>query len=387
MELRSMVNRHRERDLRIQECGTDTNHAIGAPPQLICKTHGLVEICDDVLGNSLGVNSFQKSDKITHYPSINGTKYGTSGNKLREFVDCPIAYRPVLADPRGHYGVLTALDLNNYAFRILAETNPSEAHVSLPQFIGELRELPSLVKGFGDSLLKKVAAGHLTWRWCIKPMIGDLRKLWNFVEGFNKRLTFLHRLRAGHTLRRRCHLGTDHYVGPKTSNHLFQSSGTTIRGELYTSYLMEMWGSACYQLSEDSDLPLLGHSPFQERARDLTFGMTTHGALQAAWELTPWSWLADWFGNVGDVLAATNNSIPCDWSRLCLMRRLLAITTAKPGSHTLESWVTIDSDYVLSWERKERYPVFPVIPIPLPYLPILDGGKLSILASLAALRR
>jgi hypothetical protein len=122
-------------------------------------------------------------------------------------------------------------------------------------------------------------------------------------------------------------------------------------------------------------------------ARNLTFGLNSHGALAAAWELTPWSWLADWFSNVGDVIAATNNSVPCTWSNLCYMRKLRSVIHAKPGSHTLEAWVSIDSDYVVQWLRKERYVVFPVVPIPLPYLPIITGGKLSILAALAAVRR
>lgn len=383
-----MVLRHRERDLRILESGTDYWPLLYEPDTaIVTKLHGLVESCDDVLGNSMGANSFQKSETFTHYPSFTFTRYNGSGVITRKFDNCPLTSKPAPVDPRSHWGVKTALDLNNLAFRILAETNPSEAHVSLPQFVGELRELPSLIKGFGDTLLKKVAAGHLTWRWCVRPMIGDLQKLWTFQKGLDDRLISLHRLRAGHTLRRRCHLGTDQYVGPKTSNHLFQSSGTTIRGELYTTFFKEEWGTACYSLSEDSNLPTLGHTPLNNWARDLTFGMTSHGALQAAWELTPWSWLVDWFSNVGDVIAATNNSVPCTWSRLCYMRHLKSVTTCKPGSHTIEAGVAIHSDYVISWERKERYPVFPVIPIPLPYLPILDGGKLSILASLAALRR
>lgn len=401
-----MVVRNRERDLRVAETGSHVNYNLGSPPTYASMTHGLWEKCDDTIGNREGVNTFQKTDAFTHWPTISGARYNLAGTvKLEEFFSYPIGYRPQAPDPRVHWGTLGTAELNQYAWKILAETNPSVPHVGTPAFIGELKDLPSLVKGWGDALLERSsritrtlggnaanavklgAQGNLSWRWVVRPMISDLRKLIGFVEAVDRRFHELYRLRDGRTLRRRCHLGTSKHSTTPVNNHLFHSFRATLRGKLYFHYTSEVWGTAQWRLMPDSEIPQLGYDPLKYLARRLTFGITSHEALATAWELTPWSWLIDWFSNVGDIIAATNNSLGCTWSKVCLMRRMYSYIHAKIDPAQSSTWLKTNSDYVVRFERKERFPVFPVIPVPLPYLPIIDGGKLSILASLAALRR
>jgi len=382
------MTRHRERDLRQEHFGTYytkvplTN---GSVSMLV----GHQDFCDDEVGNIEGVNPFIKRDIDVWYPVLNGAQLHSDGvTVLRSFSDCPIQYRPVPADPTAHWGLLSAADLNEYAWRILAETNPSLPHVSVPTAIGELKDLPGLIKGWGDNLLKTVARANLTWRWALRPMISDLRKLWEFQKAVDKRLIDLLRLREGRTLRRRCHLGKSEFTTAKQNSFLFQSgNGATSRGTLFTTYTEEVWGTAQYHIEPDSDLPQMGGAALDNLAKRLTFGFTSHEALATAWELTPWSWLVDWFSNVGDVIAASNNSIGLQWSKICLMRRMFTNTHAKPDPAQTTSWCIVNNDYHLVHERKERFPCFPVIPVPLPSLPILTNGQWSILASLAVLRR
>jgi hypothetical protein len=168
---------------------------------------------------------------------------------------------------------------------------------------------------------------------------------------------------------------------------LLHSGGATIRGAVDVTYDKELWGTAQWKLLPDSQLPSLGFAPLKNLAGRLATGLTSHEALATAWELTPWSWLADWFGNVGDVIAATNNSVGLTWSKIALMRRSFSRFSVKVNPALSDSWPKIDSDWVVDWTRKERYPAFPVIPFPTPTLPVLTGKHLSILASLAVLRR
>jgi len=51
-----------------------------------------------------------------------------------------------------------------------------------------------------------------------------------------------------------------------------------------------------------------------------------------------------------------------------------------PSQYSLSGW------YEEEMERKERYPVVPVIPFPLPTLPLLTGKQMSILGALAVLK-
>jgi hypothetical protein len=302
-------------------------------------------------------------------------------------VGLPIADQIVPYDPINHWGGLTVIDLNNLAWSILAGTNPNVPHVSVPTAIGELKDLPSLIKVRGDGLLRKIAQGHLSWRWGLRPMLSDLRKLCNFARAFDNRLMELYSLRDGRIMRRRCHLGKEKALTTNETNHWFHAGfGVLLQGPLQYHYTKEVWGTAQWKLAPDSVLPELGFGPLKNLANRLNYGITSHEALATAWELTPWSWLVDWFSNIGDVIAATNNSVSLHWQKICVMRHLVQTIDAKVDRSISTPWVTLDSDYVLWYERKERYPCTPFLPFPYPQLPIIDGGKMSILASLAALR-
>jgi hypothetical protein len=262
--------------------------------------------------------------------------------------------------------------------------------VSVPTFVGELKDLPGLVKGYGDNLLKNVANGYLSWRWAIKPMINDLRKLLNFTKAVDDRVRWLMKLRSGETLRRRVNLGTVTVMATPNLNLLVHSEGCTIRGDFQVRYDKKSWGTAQWKLLPDSLLPTLGYGPLEGMAQRLALGFTDHEALATAWELAPWSWLTDWFSNVGDVIAATNNSVGCTWSDVCYMQTLEATRSCvfkpSPASNQFALDGLSGRNYFLRMLRKERYVVFPVLPLPVPQLPILTNGQWSILAALAAQR-
>jgi hypothetical protein len=352
-------------------------------------THGLQEFCYDTVGNPQGVNNFLMDSRFTHYPVLNGRRLSGNGvTILQEYINNPIGYRPVPIDPRSYWGSIdnTAVK-QQLAWRILSETNPSEPHVGVPAMLGELKDLPSLVQGWGKSLLHDIAQGVLTWRWAISPMISDLRAICSFVKAVDKRLEMLYALRDKRTLRRRCHLGEGRVSKVNySSNYLMHSNGGGVKGERYESYTYKMWGSAQWKLLPDSPLPTMGFGPLRTLAIELAAGVNSHGALAAAWELTPWSWLIDWFSNVGDIISATNNSAGLTWSKICIMRESTSDIHAKPDKFQSDYWASPTGEYRCQRKLKERYVTAPVIPVPLPYLPIIDGGKWSILASLASLR-
>lgn len=263
--------------------------------------------------------------------------------------------------------------------------NPSIPHVSMPQFIGEMKDLPGLVKGYGDSLLKSAASGYLSWRWCLRPLIGDITKMMHFTDAVNQRLAELRHLRDGKALKRRVQLGVTE-MNNAESNVILHSEGSILNGSRRETFTAKVWGSAEWVLDPNSYIPKLDSQGLEGLARRLALGLTSHEALATAWELTPWSWFVDWFGNVGDMIAATNNSIPCTFRRLCLMRHSVGVNTVKFNPATSSSWPIINGWYSVNFVRKERHPVFPVLPVPVPRLPIIDNGKWSILAALATLR-
>ncbi len=422
-----MPSRYRQRDLRVGSHGTmsiyDTVPPITDPPFVAFGScnHGIVEDCEDFVGNFTGVNSFIKRTITTHYPRLNGKLYATNGLLAHEFVDFPIADQIIPFDPRDYWGFITGIDLNNFAWSILAGTNPSEPHVSVPTTIGELKDLPSLVKGWGDNILtgalksnrsissqlgmsgrkalqqladqaghpiRNIANHNLFVRWVLKPMVSDLRKLCDFARAFDNRLREMYALRDGRVLKKRCHLGTSNVVTSSELFHWFHAGyGVLLQGPFQRHLTKEVWGSAQYVVAPDSLLPQLGYDPLRKTARMLSLGITDRETLAVAWQLCPWSWLIDWFSNISDVIAATNNQLGLTWQKICVMRKSKHIGHARIDRAASTPWITLDSDYVIEYECKERYPCFPVLPFPFPTLPIISSGQMSILASLAALRR
>jgi len=374
--------RHREQDLRYLKIGTYVS-PIGPTTFYRQALEGFRRVCDDVIGGYPAPQDFSLMESFSFYPTLN-----CFGNN-RTWTDCPVGYQPAVPDPRTFYPALTGLDRNAKAWEILAKTNPSKPHVSLPTFVGELKDLPGLVKGYGDNLLKNVANGYLSWRWAVKPMISDLRKLFNFVKAVDDRTIMLMRLRAGATLRRRVQLGSSvDLASPQVNLHV-HSEGCAVRGTFQARYAYKAWGSAQWKLLPESVLPQLGFGPLREKAVNLTLGLTSHEALAAAWELTPWSWLADWFANTGDLIAATNNSVGCTWQNVCYMRTSEATLNCVYNTALSDGFAITglrNQQYNLRMLRKERYVCFPVIPVPVPQLPILTSGQWSILAALAAQR-
>jgi hypothetical protein len=220
-------------------------------------------------------------------------------------------------------------------------------------------------------------------------MISDLRKLLNFTKAVDDRVRRLMRLRDGETLRVRCKLGTTELWNNPEVNLFVHSEGCSVRGTFRNYYAKKAWGSAQWKLLPESVLPSLGYGPLESLAQRLTLGFTSHEALATAWELAPWSWLADWFANTGDIIAATNNTVGCTWSHVCYMQTLEAIrgcvyNPALSNAFAIEGLK--NQQYHLRMVRKERYVCSPVIPVPVPQLPILTNGQWSILAALAAQR-
>jgi hypothetical protein len=143
-----------------------------------------------------------------------------------------------------------------------------------------------------------------------------------------------------------------------------------------------VWGYTIWNTTESypkTDEELMAY------ARRTVFGMTGHSLGVSAWNLMPWSWMIDWFANVGTFLQANFNSdeMVCTVANICHRKNELA-QAFSVGDRYPHHYGDVS---VLRYEREEkrRFPANP--PTITAHVPILNEGHMGILGSLFATKR
>lgn len=382
-----MYARYRTRTQHVPKIGVYTRWFFGTP--VVIERDGgsiLEQWCDDVVGNMEGDNLLDLSSRYETPAILNGKWYGFGDPPplARDVVDFPVAYRVPAPDPRTVFPEFTQTQKDEFAMDVIARTNPSTPHISVPTFIGELKDVPDLVRGWGGDLLEKVAKGYLQWRWAIKPMIRDLQSMCDFQTAVSNRVRWLTKLRDTGLLKRRCGLGKDQ---SQVDEGLFymESQCAILRAQRTVHYTSEVWGTTQWKLVSGTQLPVTNEG-MENLATRLTFGITGYESLQTAWELLPWSWFIDWFTSVGNLIAATNNTVPVTPQRTCLMRTTSSAVGYEYVLPSTPDYLRVSKNGSAWWVRKERHPMPSPAPVSLSLLSLIESDKWSILGSLAVLK-
>lgn len=423
----SAVSRTRYDDQRTYATGTYRQTFLGLKTR--AGREGTWAKSVDVVGNMFGDNPFELTYKQYRVARLSGFyDGGFFGDK--ECHNWPLLNQKEPVDGRGYFPLLTEERKNMFATEVAAGTNPGVASVSVPSFIGELgdvvtlydmlgdvcrwsmnfwkrralgrgravfktvrasyklADLPYLVWCRGCQLLQAVAAGNITWRFAIAPMLGDLHKLFNFQRAVEVRMRALRSLQVTGAIRRRMLLGLSQPPEIDLGTYCPESATMVIYVRRWVRVTQDLWATARWHLDQNAVLPTSEQDLF-DKAISLTYGITRFELLKALWELTPWSWLCDWFVNVSSFLDSVNNSLPVHLDGMCLMRTTTSRTRYDLVSSQKwdEKVLTVNSAYEAQ-TTKERFPlpwIYSILPS-LPSMPALTGGQLSILGSLATLK-
>lgn len=277
------------------------------------------------------------------------------------------------------------------ALQLRARTNPSREEVSIPNFLYELKDLPGMIRDIGDfkrklrkarsglGAVRSVASDHLAIQFGWKPLIKDLADMLSFQEQVDKRIDELNRLYSRTGLKRRLRLMDESVV---TSGNVTASSsiGVLIKVRKDTITRRRSWGTIRW--IPTSVPPYNNRKDLGKTARNLVFGMQHRGvdAVQA-WNMLPWSWLIDWFANLGDFLKAHRNAIPAQPTGPCNIMTL---------TETYETWTRIDSNMDFEGatglrvlRTKERVQSSGSLSVTMPFI---TGRQWSILGALAIQR-
>jgi hypothetical protein len=206
--------------------------------------------------------------------------------------------------------------MDSWGTTAISQTYPTKSEAQLAVAAGELVSggLPSII---GKSLLKsqlkdyrKVGDEYLNVEFGIKPLISDIQATAQSIVNAEKRLAQLER-DSGRLVRRRFafpdlseefkSVATGAAAVPSgwTNPYLYEST-TGHRKETTTYFDTKRWFSGAF--TYHVKLGSTQRTQLANAAQEARLLLGVKLDAEVLWNLTPWSWLADWFGNMGDIM-------------------------------------------------------------------------------------
>lgn len=390
-----MTSRDRTRSITNSSAGAAVWHGPGVISGNYASTVR-TERCIDVIDGTRRPHELiiQKSTQLIY------RVYGrsTSGPNYWDYrgynVTGPHFNSPALtAEPSNSSSLLSAL----------ARTNPNRVYIDAPVFVYELKDLPEMIYSKGLLLLsrqtdgtkivshgyrdlshipKAVGQKYLEWQFGWGPLLSDLSKLFQFQAVVEKKF------RRYRNLLDRGSVGGYSVVWEDTGKHpestrfltpLYQESNI-IRFTGETT--RRKWATTIWKPSVK--IPPIPDADLWNVARRATFGLDVTPAT--LWEIMPWSWLIDWFSNVGELMTLSRNTIPVDHSGSCVMRQtesrfVFVNHVSGPGTYQ------VSISPIPQFVDKRRDVMGNVTPMAEFNIPFLNGRQLGILGSLSVTRR
>lgn len=275
--------------------------------------------------------------------------------------------------------------------KLASVTNPSKPKYSIAQFALEMKDLPEMFHIKGKSIIKRAANGFVNYHFALKTLISDFQGIWNMQHSYTQRLRSLQNLRNTKSTVEKATLfeGT----GSKVTSKDYQIALTPeLQSNLYRQGHLKIWGAVKYSLGadyygieskSDSDLDKLVRESMYGLYEPIRGGFLPNWiSVSDIWEALPWSWLADYFSNIGDVAGATDNRLGLTIDKSCIMSHFKArIWHLGAKIYDPWGWRASVTPGGLDYESKSRS----AVDLYRPYLavkPLLSDHQLNIIAAL-----
>lgn len=236
-----------------------------------------------------------------------------------------------------------ATDMNYWKAKAMAAINPFKPQVDIPLFLFELKDFPRMLRGLGYVLSgtykpKDIPGGYLAYQFGWGPLLGDIASLYDFAGDMQKTARYLENAANGGRVSRSIggksdpgSAGTYSYTLGSDGNYVLAwTSQNTVKG----------WTTARIHLTE----PL----PLSVDARQMLVFRTALGLNASAatiWNAIPWSWLIDYFTNVGALMDARRGYTRWRFTDMHVMVKT---------SYTQKVTATLNQVRDMSWSGGEK---------------------------------
>lgn len=271
-----------------------------------------------------------------------------------------------------------------------ARSHPLRPAVRLPVFWLELKDIPDMIRQAGRFLLhakkwrtyvrrssqsRDLATANLAFQFGWAPLISDLYKLARFQDEVDKRRKRLDKGTRAGVFRTSFQLGINSASGSGSGFANF-GSFTNFATPFRYSGNSKSWAVMKWA-------PTLGGGGLPSKDDDLRpylLGLHPSQMLSNVWEALPWSWLVDYFANIGDLVEGLNRHDMSPAGGSVMTKTDVTFTHAQVNGLA----VSLRPGSLRMWKHGRA----PASSSSAPKLsvPTLGAGQLSILGSLATIR-
>jgi len=278
----------------------------------------------------------------------------------------------------------------------IARTIPTNPAVEVGSALGESMErlprLPGLSQlGKAGNVSKRFADEYLNYEFGLKPLISDARAAASTVKKQNSILQQLAR-DSGRLIRRRYSFPEerDSFIRYSGNLYSFPTMDTLMyngpgKVTIHRQTEKRVWFSGAYTYFYDQGSDLWSRLARNEQNANKLLGLRLTPDL--IWELSPWSWLADWATNAGDVMtnisAFSRDGLVLRWGYVMMTYK---VTDTHEGTYPLGGGGSFNAKQVFTTTVKMRRMATPYGFGLDPGWTDLSGRQLAILGALGITR-
>jgi hypothetical protein len=172
--------------------------------------------------------------------------------------------------------------------------------------------------------------------------------------------------------------------GSNESNQTVNGRETIRCSQSAKLILNEAWWVASLEPRKGFDIPAFLEKQWN---KNFQIGVTDPGVIvRTLWELIPWSWLIDYFSNLGSLIQYHSNAVVYDVPAISLMAQYKLRRTISPAywnsSGNAKNWGNVTNGFtVKTWKRRQIH-LHPGMGLALD--PFLTGTQIANLLALAS---
>jgi hypothetical protein len=271
-----------------------------------------------------------------------------------------------------------------YTNALLARSNPFKPEFSTTVFVREIFDIATMFKLAGSSLLSLAGSTYLNYKFGWEAFLRDLKTLSNLTKAIAKRLDDISRLTSDGGLRRSAWI--DRY-STKIPREYIQVDSAQTGQEAYVEGVeqTEVYGSVRWFPAPGAWRILDDLSELEKRALMLRVTLDLYSIeWDTIWQSLPFSWLFDYFYDLGSYFAATRGYDLAAPDYACIIRKTKRTHKYYPikGDTPASSWRYATTGQQIT-EVYDRQVVSPSVSVPTG-LVLLKPNQALILAALIA---